>query len=932
MSLLAPDLLAALAKAYEEAALAGADMPKAAVLLDRARLAAADGATPATVQRVTALLAEAIESEPLARALARFRDTIATASLQQAAARAGDDATWRDAVATAVDLTMHEQAIAIARLAPATAEQAVIAAGTEAALRSRWREAAAMFDLLGHDATVAVATRSHMLATRALIDLRIFRDTDAVRRRLAEAEAAAPGQWQTEFVTAALTGLAETQEADSAAEAGFQRADDLAHGKASSPLAELGRIMVRRGNLSRAEQCFVQATHAEDTPCEGYRCLIELAGHKTLFVDRRSRIPVLVQRAGLLALSKADVVDTMMAAAQAMHANQTEDEAAEWLARAIAEDPLRSDALLRRGYIALERGELAAARADFTRAREVCPESADVDWAFAGLAEAAKDWPAMLDASLSAMARAPDWAEAITGRLEQTARSLYGPDPQASERIVDALRAARGEAYEPVYRNLLGNLRYWHADYAAAADCYRVSLHLRPEEARYAANLAGALEKSGDADEQALAAAATALAREPDSTEYAALHTRLLATWTFVQRYGPAARALRPDTHRITVFVPTGLLGQVAPQGSLLPQVQQRIAALRQALKQQYGFTLCGVNFREMQAWEDPSASLAIEIGGHRLLEIANARADEDLLGALDRIVRTHLPLAFGHDEAHAVAKSCQHADRLNASPALLNGFTHALRVWLAGHDELPDAALSEILDKAEPLTPPAPPPVAVAPPTLGLACSADLRVTDEHLTWVQRQLFRRNGVVIPLLPLTEPRDLPPETLLLIIGTADHKLPAEQPWSAAIDLLAAQSAALLEQAAVSYALEQSRQALPMLIGVAEALLRTETLLALLRQRLEKGHTIRNLGAVWSNCFCRSLSKSWGFALSHPLIFCEPISIRWPDSHGLTAMLPLGLVLGPPSFPSDSRWAAAMDKSLVASPKSSCRMPKSKMRG
>ena len=61
-------------------------------------------------------------------------------------------------------------------------------------------------------------------------------------------------------------------------------------------------------------------------------------------------------------------------------------------------------------------------------------------------------------------------------------------------------------------------------------------------------------------------------------------------------------------------------------------------------------------------------------------------------------------------------------------------------------------------------------------------------------------------------------------------------------------------------------------------------------------------------------------------------FFEPFSMRWRESHGLTATPPLGFVLGPPSFPSASRWSAAMDESWGASPKSSCRMPKSKMRG
>ena len=466
----------------------------------------------------------------------------------------------------------------------------------------------------------------------------------------------------------------------------------------------------------------------------------------------------------------------MLTAATAMSANQAYDDAAEWLERAIKRDPLRIDGLLRRGFLALSASSSTPPKTTLDAHGKSFPELADVDWAFASLAEAEKDWITMLDECISAMTRAPDWTEAITGRLEATAETLYRASPDVSERILTRLRAALGDGYEHLFRNLLGNLRYAQADYVAAAECYRIALRLRPEEARYAANLALALEKAGTSDDEALDAAAAAHKRDPTREEYATLHARLLATAQFVRHYGPGARTARPDTHRITVWVPWSLLSQVATQeGALQATMQERLSALRQSLKQQYGFTLCGVNFRDVPRADDASGTLFIEIAGERRLEHPHAAADEDVAGVLDQAVRANIPLIFGHDEARTTAQSCDDAARLQ-NLALLNGFTHAVRLWLAIHGDLPDDALCKMVDAAEPLLPAVETPACGTVPTLRLLRSPNLTIAADDLVAIQTEVFNRCGVVIPLLRQEARLDLPPGMLLLTIDDAEYPL------------------------------------------------------------------------------------------------------------------------------------------------------------
>ena len=283
MNDLAPKVRAALARAYETAALAGLDGRTAADFLERARAAASGDLIPALTPMLNCLVAEAIGVEPLARILAEFRDVVKAAVLRAAAEQAKHGSDWRNAVGAALDTWQPELAVDIARLAPVSSEQEATAKGVEAVLHGRWREAAPVYDQLGHDPSVEAVTRSHLLALRAVIDVRVFRDAEAACRRVDEAEALVSDQWMTCYARAVLLGMPETPQSEREAEAEYKRADRIAKGRASGPLSALGLLMKKRGNLVRAEQCFLQAAKAEDTPSE------------EMMPDRPCRSPLVVR-------------------------------------------------------------------------------------------------------------------------------------------------------------------------------------------------------------------------------------------------------------------------------------------------------------------------------------------------------------------------------------------------------------------------------------------------------------------------------------------------------------------------------------------------------------------------------------------------------------------------------------------------------------
>jgi tetratricopeptide (TPR) repeat protein len=520
-----------------------------------------------------------------------------------------------------------------------------------------------------------------------------------------------------------------------------------------------------------------------------------------------------------------------------------------WFEQAIARDPRRIDGLLQRGYGALDRKDFTAARADFVRAAEVARDSAEVDWAFAMLAEAEGDWDTVLEHSITAMRRAPDWVEAITDRLQETAKKLYGPAPQRSEAILNRLRSERGPDYEAQYRNRIGNLRYWHSDYGAAASSYRAAAAVRPDVAQYWANLAMALERAATSDgryDEALKAVAAALEIEPHNADYTVLYDRLVGSSRFVDRFGPAAARLLPDTYRIRVLVPRSLLPQVAKESSLLPELQECVSALRDALKRDYGFVLCGVSFRDLDPAYDPHNTLIIEIGGERVLERPNVGIDTNLMSVLGPVIRARLPLAFGHDEARACAESCPEHSEVEDDPARLNGLTHAIRRWLADHDDLPDDALAEMVGRAEPLVPQIEHTTAGPAPSLLLLHAPDVTITDDIFPHLQANVFRRTGVVMPLLPHQAKGDLKAGTLRLSIGESTHELPVEDPWPVAQHLLAERAADLFEADALSFGMQHLRTEAPALVTVAEGLLPGDALLAALRLCVRDGRSIINL--------------------------------------------------------------------------------------
>jgi tetratricopeptide (TPR) repeat protein len=533
--------------AYGEAAFSNLDMSVATAALERARAGA--GGEQALVETAGALngvVAMNVDNEALCAILRRLRDGVVAHKVAAEVRRlrgimerdeAAGLSAWLEAIVGAIAgfyFALADQLVR-ADVGPVRHDAAQIADATAAIALvsdSRWRECRPLYARLGIDPRVSAPVRARLLAILAEIDSVVFYDSTAARAHLEHAEVLSPTEWRVAFAEGRMHEQLDTAEDIEAAHRCFERANKLARGRDSAPHIHQGNLRLRAGDLAACERSYVRGTECPNGPAQAYVSLIELAGHPARFAERRASIGKLVRCVEWVACDKQDICEAMLAAAEAMRANQAFDHFLVWIDRAIELDPLRIRPYLSRGYARLDLKDFAAARADFTHVTKLADGAVDGWWALANLAEEEENWAEFRDYAVATLRRAPDWRQVITNRLEGVAGDLLSTDTGMARTIYEALRDTIGVDYEAAFRNRLGNVSYYKGDYRAAADCYRLALKAAPDDARYAASLAMALEQVAENDIQAdfveaLAMARVATAHEPESEEYRNLHARL---------------------------------------------------------------------------------------------------------------------------------------------------------------------------------------------------------------------------------------------------------------------------------------------------------------------------------------------------------------------------------------------------------------------
>ena len=663
------DIHGLLADAYREAALAGLNMRQVTEALESVRAAALSTAVAVDIaQALSAVVAATVETEALCAILARLRASVVTHKIDDELSRlrelwafdqAASHAAWLEAIAQAMCAYYVDVAdrFACAEIGEERrAEKAELLAGIAMIRRSRWRSGAALYARLGMDERVSAFTRARLLAILAGAEVTLRGDREIADRYLAQAEALGPAEYNIPLSRGLLHELdREKPEMAATAAACFEQADAQANGRAAFPLIKLGDLQRYAGNLTGAEQHYRRAAACALGPVQAYTSLIELAGHPTLFAERRSHIEALVRRAALLADDVGDTYGVILAAAAVMRENQARDEFMVWIERAIAADPERSEAYLHRGYVWLDIDDYDKASADFGRATELAPENPDGWWGKANIAEARKDWAGLQGCAMEVLLRAPDWAETIKPMLENAAAVVGPTDPMLARGFYETLRATIGARYEAEMRNLLGILDYNHSNYSAAAEYFRVAVRAEPDNPNFIYNLAATLEqveanKQESDFSEAMECAQAALDHDPQSYEYRTLRDRIFCRQQYVARFGVAAKALTPSTGRPNILLEPRLFGIIIEEDRLRPSTDERMNSLFEMIYKKTGFRLGEIGFARWIGQDVPPANRSRSRSSASASVFDDAEAQpEDVLSAIEQEILSRLPELFGH-------------------------------------------------------------------------------------------------------------------------------------------------------------------------------------------------------------------------------------------------------------------------------------------
>jgi tetratricopeptide (TPR) repeat protein len=883
---------ALIADAYRAAALASVNMRSATAAIEHMRECInATVDLSSAFDRLTAIVNDAAAQDRLQAILGKLRTGLVeraiSAELQrlQAKMRSEPDAgitDWLNITASALtrfqlDLAHHLAQAAVGVPAGVDRLASQLASWMALARMERWRECAELFTTIGSDIRVNTTLRGRALAIRAELDLVIFVNVAAAETMLAKANEVAPDDWRVLWMQGKLQASEDGEEHAKSALDFFQRAS-RAEPDAATPHVSIGEVLQKQGDVAGAETHYSQAARCSLAPSEGYHALIQICGHPALFAERRDRLTNLVERTRSVALSDADTYQAMIAAALVCQSNAVTEEAMVWYARAIEYDPERPQAYLQRGYFHLQKGQFDSAQAAFRRVLEIAPNAVDGYWGLANVAQDKGDWQDVLHWSLASLRRAPDWRDAIVNNLESMAVKLYQDQKEfrLAELVYRSLRRFLGEEYEATYRNLFGNLKYYRADYVEAASQYRRARQVTPQEPRYAANLALALEAedarnpAGDAIvAEACENARLARELEPQNAEYNEIHQRLEQTQTFIFYYGTAARVLVPSPTRLHILLHPTLVPLAAPDGRLSSELTERMARLRQTIADYAKFTLCDVNFREWPEDDVLPRSCAVEIVGERvLLRVLEASASfESLMAVIEETIRAHLPKLLCHQEAREISKYCSDGAALANEPFLLNALTQHARALLAQEGRIDVEALSAEMQHLVQQPRPAPRipsalirQIALPPPSPYVAVSSEIErdysALEAALPLVQTAVYLRTGVVMRPIQLMPKRELAPAKSLVGI---DHRVlsvvtkPGYEDTadfcSHVADVLVSNAESLLHQDMLAYHLHHLRRSVPSLIEVVYSLIGEDALLQALRNKLKQGQSIQNLLAI-----------------------------------------------------------------------------------
>jgi Flp pilus assembly protein TadD len=644
----------AVAAAYCAAAHAGADMHAATTALEMIRAALSSG-EPA--MSAWAVVDEQIGRADLTRllpALVELRDDFqrhviadAVQRLRAIDAQSPQDA-WRSWVGAYVESfsdagwrVNYSRALANEALPadlPPDWPAERIERSAHLVFGARWAETFDWFMFLAEQ-ELPDPQRARVLAIASQIQLFHFEQRTRARQLLDQARALAPSEitvLRAQGEHALATN--DLDEARRTFEQIVQQAPTIADG-----IIGLGDYYEKSSDMGLAEYQFQTAILEASGQADSYSRALDWHGRTEWYKERKSQIAPLFQR--LLALD--DNQAQCWVKLGVIHAQNYEVDAARTCYdQAITLDPSRISAYVQLGHLHLNAAE-AGDEAEYTRAAAQYQHAVDLEpltldgyWAMLDLHTRRSNWELALEWCDRAFLCGPEWEMLLRARrgellchLERypeaeadIARSLtlesdnptaldalsgladaaQDGAPEITLRSLQTLRLHKGEAYEHTYQNRIGNLRYYHGEYLAAAEAYGKAIAARPTDAVLHSNLALALEHLPSADvtldqlDETIAALRTAMELDPQESSYGERLAALQSKREFVVAYGADALLFEPGVVPIRVEVDESIFPYIleADGVTLSAETRAHLTSMRTELREKYGVVVPGVNFR----------------------------------------------------------------------------------------------------------------------------------------------------------------------------------------------------------------------------------------------------------------------------------------------------------------------------------------------
>ena len=531
------EITRAVADAYRDALLAGAEMVRATPILERARMSLLT--EPDALRTWRLLDAEIGAADPgsMRPVLMSLRNWFTTelftqqGRLHREAFERNADAGWRIWLRDFAEALGHWRVRLCQVLVDADLpfpksfeEPCDFRRAMRLVLHERWPETSAFWTFLARDESLPPSTRARLIITVGEIHLYYFSPPEKALRFFEQAQQLAPGLGR---VLSALGDYHADRGDSETATDYFKRAIEAAPDRFEA-YCSLGDLAQKESRFTEAESWYLEAVTKSGGNSSSYTRLLGLYGQPSLIEKYGAFIEPLAESAK--AVEPADEYQIYLYVAEAYKTGQRFDQAHDWYHKAIAFDRERLTGYIVKGFACLEEGDrrYEEARTAFLKAIEIAPESYSGYWGLGQLLERQEQWAEAakqyalagerqqeLEASMRARRGEMQWklgelaeAEAtllealqldptadvfILGVVDDYAEKLERPDDAL--RLLGAIRKIKGESYEASYQNRLGNIYYHQDQDELAAQHYLCAIDSDPKEPIYFTNLAGAYKQ-----------------------------------------------------------------------------------------------------------------------------------------------------------------------------------------------------------------------------------------------------------------------------------------------------------------------------------------------------------------------------------------------------------------------------------------------------